>query len=348
MLVSFWVLIRRSDLDRHRRVLLQMLGAGVLVVGGGNLFSAYPVRAPFTAAAAQSDVVWDADIDNPFESIETIATGFDWTEGPVWLGDENGSLLFSDVPGNAIFRWNGELTTAFLAPSGYSNFPLPDFIREGGSNGLAIGRGGLVIADSGNRCISVVDLATRSRTILADNYQGKRFNSPNDLVIAQNGDVYFTDPPFGLVGVRESPLRELAFTGVFRIDANNQVHLIADNLNPNGIALSPDNRILYVTDADGWMAIDLDENGVPGNQRLLIPRSALDGRGDGMKVDIHGNLWTSGPGGIHVFSETGQHLGFASIDGRASNLAFGHGGLVYITNDNNVLRAKIRAGFAQH
>lgn len=325
-----------------------MLGIGALSAGAGSILSACSTR--MTSAALDTTPqtnVWDAGIENPLESMEVIATGFDWSEGPVWIGGEDGSLLFSDVPGNAIFRWDGQLTTAFIAPSGYAGFPLPDYIREGGSNGLASGRGGLVIADSGNRCISVIDMTTRTRTVLADNYQDKRFNSPNDLVVANNGDVYFTDPPFGLVGVRESPMRELEFTGVFRIDGNNQVHLVADNLNPNGIGLSPDNRTLYVTDADGWIAIDLNNESMPVSQKILVPRVAVDGRGDGMKVDSQGNIWTSGPGGIHVFSAQGQHIGFAPVEGRVSNCAFGPGGYLYITNDNNVLRGKIRAAFAQ-
>lgn len=335
-------------MDKNRRALIRILGAGALSAGAISIFNArHNPSVGMVFAAEQQTAVWSADIENPLESLEVISAGFDWSEGPVWIGNENGSLLFSDVPGNAIYRWDGQTTTAFLAPSGYAGFPVPEYIREGGSNGLAVGRGGLVIADSGNRCVSLVDLASRTRTVLADNYQGKRFNSPNDLVIANNGDVYVTDPPFGLTGIRESPLRELDFTGVFRIDGNNQVHLIADNLNPNGIGLSPDNRTLYVTDADGWISIDLDNEGMPLSQRILIPRAAVDGRGDGMKVDSQGNIWTSGPGGIHVFSAQGQHIGFAPVTGRASNCAFGPGGYLYITNDNNVLRGKIRAGFAR-
>jgi sugar lactone lactonase YvrE len=121
------------------------------------------------------------------------------------------------VPGNAIFSWDGKRTTVFLAPSGYQNFPIPASLREAGTNGLALGRGGLLVADSGTRVIARVDLATRQKTVLAESYQGKRFNSPNDLVVARNGDVYFTDPPFGLAGVQKSPLRELPYTGVFRL-----------------------------------------------------------------------------------------------------------------------------------
>ncbi len=332
-------------MNEKRRALIWLIGVGTLGAGALNIFNSRQLTGA-VFAAEQPAPVWGSSIPNPLEDLEVIASGFDWSEGPVWVGDENGSLFFSDVPGNAIFRWDGQTTSAYLAPSGYAGFPMPAHIREGGSNGLAVGRGGLVVADSGNRCVSLIDTASRSRTLLADRYQGKRFNSPNDLVIANNGDVYFTDPPFGLTGVRDSELRELDFTGVFRIDANNRVHLVADNLNPNGIGLSPDNRTLYVTDADGWIAMDLNNEGMPVSQKILVPRATVDGRGDGMKVDLQGNIWTSGPGGIHVFSSLGQHTGFTPIDGRVSNCAFGPEGYLYITNDNNVLRGKIRASFA--
>lgn len=287
-------------------------------------------------------------IANPIDgAVEVIATGYIWTEGPVWVGGEQGTLLFSDVPGNTIYSWDGKRTTPFLAPSGLRDFPIPTSIREAGSNGLALGRGGLLIADSGTRVIARVDLVTREKTILAGAYQGKRLNSPNDLVLARNGDIYFTDPPYGLAGVQKSPLRELAYTGVFRMTPDNQVHLIADNLFPNGIALSPDNRTLYATDNAGWIAIELDPSGKPGGQRTYVASESVGGaRGDGMKIDSAGNLWTSGRGGIYVFSPKGEHIGFAPISGRVSNCAFGPGKYLYVTNDTQVVRFRIRADFS--
>ena len=286
-------------------------------------------------------------IPNPLEgSVEVIATGYIWSEGPVWVGGEDGHLLFSDVPGNAIFSWDGKRTTVFLAPSGYQGFPIPASLREAGSNGLALGRGGLLIADSGTRVLARVDLATRQKTVIAESYQGKRFNSPNDLVVARNGDVYFTDPPFGLAGVQKSPLRELTYTGVFRLTPDNQVHLITDKLSPNGIALSPDNRTLYATDSSGWVAIDLDGSGMPAGQRQFVASEKVGGaRGDGMKADSAGNLWTSGRGGIYVFSPKGEHIGFAPIAGRVSNCAFGPGRYLYVSNDTQMVRGRIRPDF---
>lgn len=288
------------------------------------------------------------DAPNPLEGdVEVIASGIMWSEGPVWVGGEEGMLLFSDVTGNTIYSWDGEQTTAFRAPSGYQSFPIPDTLREAGSNGLALGRGGLLLADSGTRALTRVDLSTRERTVIVETYQGKRFNSPNDMVLARNGDIYFTDPPYGLTGVQNSPLRELPYTGVFRVTPDNQAHLISDKLSPNGIALSPDNRTLYVTDSTGWVAFDLDASGMPTGQRLFVASEKVQGaRGDGMKADSAGNIWTSGRGGIYVFSPQGEHIGFVPISGRVSNCAFGPGRYLYVTNDHQVVRGRIRADFA--
>ncbi|ODS51845.1 MAG: hypothetical protein ABS36_18910 [Acidobacteria bacterium SCN 69-37] len=329
-------------MNADRRSFLRVAG-GSVVVGAGSVWGA----SSLAAAQAPPAPVSFPGVPNPIEGeVEVIAKGFIWTEGPAWVGGENGRLLFSDVPGNAIYGWDGKQTTAFLAPSGYQNFPIPDTIREAGSNGLAEGRGGLLLADSGTRAIVRVDMTTRQRTIIVDKYQGKRLNSPNDLVLARNGDIYFSDPPYGLAGVQKSPQRELSYTGVFRVTPDNQVHLIADDLFPNGVALSPDNRVLYTTDNAGWMAFDLDASGMPAGRRVFVASDSVGGaRGDGMKVDSAGNLWTSGRGGIYVFSPKGEHIGFAPIPGRVSNCAFGPGRALYVTNDTQVVRVRIRADF---
>jgi gluconolactonase len=331
-------------MQTNRRSFLRAAGSSLVLGAAG--------AAPTAAGAPRGRQTQPAPVSfpgipNPLEgAVDAIATGYLWTEGPVWVGGEDGHLLFSDVPGNAIYSWNGKQTTAFLAPSGYQGFPIPATIREAGSNGLALGRGGLLIADSGTRAIARVDLATRQKTVFAEKYQGKRFNSPNDLVVARNGNVYFTDPPYGLAGVQKSTLREMTYTGVFRVTPDNQVQLIADNLFPNGIALSPDNRILYATDNTGWVAIDLDASGMPTGQRPFVLSEKVGGaRGDGMKADSAGNIWTSGRGGIYVFSPKGEHIGFAPISGRVSNCAFGPGRSLYVTNDTQVVRGRIRADF---
>ena len=327
-------------MEKDRRAFLSA-ACGSLLLGAASVWRAAAQRPALPPPSFP-------DVPNPLEGdVEVIAKDYIWCEGPVWVGGEDGHLLFSDVPGNAIYSWDGKQTTAFKAPSGYQGFPLPDSLREAGSNGLALGRGGLLLADSGTRALTRVDLSTRERTVIVDNYQGKRFNSPNDMVLARNGDIYFTDPPFGLTGVRESPLRELPYTGVFRVTPDNQVHLVADNLSPNGIALSPDNRTLYVTDTTGWVAIDLNASGMPTGQRLHVASEKVQGaRGDGMKVDSAGNIWTSGRGGIYVFSPKGEHIGFVPISGRVSNCAFAPGRYLYVSNDHQMVRGRIRADFA--
>ncbi|MDH3371813.1 MAG: SMP-30/gluconolactonase/LRE family protein [Gammaproteobacteria bacterium] len=339
-----------------RRSLLQLVGACTATIGIGGVIGACAREeketAPSIAAVART-------VENPIESLEIIGSGYIWTEGPVWLGDENGQLLFSDVPGNTIYSWvarereigdgeyswDGATTSVFLHPSGLDASPMPDYVREGGANGLALGRGGVVICDSGNRCISVIDLETRERTVLVDRYEGKRLNSPNDIVVARNGDIYFTDPPYGLVGVKDSPLLELDFTGVFRITPDNQLHVIADDLFPNGIGLSPDHRILYVNSRSGRMAFDLDSSGNAVGRRLFTSRESPGGGGDGFTVDASGKLWCLSRGGIHVFTPDGQRIGYRQFDGRTSNCAFGPGGYLYITNGDRVLRCKISEDF---
>lgn len=332
------VSMRGERMETDRRTFLRAAcGSVVLGVGAVGTSSAQRRSAPPSFP----------DVPNPLEGdVEVIASGYIWTEGPAWLGGEDGHLLFSDVPGNTIYSWDGEQTTAFLAPSGYQGFPIPATYREAGSNGLTLGRGGLLLADSGTRAIVRVDIATRERTVIADAYQGKRFNSPNDLVVARNGDIYFTDPPYGLAGVLESPLRELPYTGVFRVTPDNDVHLVADNLAPNGIALSPDNRTLYVTDRSGWVAFDLDASGMPTAQRQFVASEDVQGsRGDGMQADSAGNIWASGRGGIYVFSPQGKHIGFIPIAGRVSNCVFGPDRSIYISNDHQMVRGRIRADF---
>ena len=345
-----------------RRSLLQLAAGCTAAVGLGGALGACSRRseqAPVAGADEGAGPGTDDRLPDPIESLEIIGSGYIWTEGPVWLGDENGQLLFSDVPGNTIYSWVrrdreygdgeyswvGDTTSVFLRPSGLEVSTMPGYVREGGANGLALGRGGVVYADSGNRCISVVDLETRQKTVLVDRFEGKRLNSPNDLVVARNGDIYFTDPPYGLVGVRESPLRELDITGVFRITPNNELQLVADNLFPNGIGLSPDERILYVNDPAGRVAFDLDANGNVLGQRPFTSPDTPGRGGDGFTVDAAGKLWCLSRGGIHVFMPDGRRIGYRGFDGRASNCAFGADGYLYVTNGDRVLRCEVSDAF---
>ena len=287
----------------------------------------------------------------PDARIELLADGFDWSEGPVWRRD-GGYLLFSDVPRNTIYKWkDGEGLTVFLRPSGFMGPNPPG--RELGSNGLTLdARGALVIADHGNRQVARLDEATWTKTTLADRYQGKRLNSPNDLAYRSNGDLYFTDPPYGLKGLNEDPSKELDRNGVYRLTPAGALTLVASDVRfPNGIALSPDERTLYVANSDDkrpiWMAYDVQPDGSLARGRVFFDAAALVQRGarglpDGMRVDRDGNIFATGPGGVLVLSAQGRHLGTIVTGQPTANCAFGDdGSTLYITANNQLLRVRL-------
>ncbi len=280
-----------------------------------------------------------------------ITSGFVWAEGPVWV--ENGRyLLFSDVPANVMYRWSeAEGLSKFLSPSGYSG-PPTDTIREGGSNGLALDlSGALVYADSGDRGLTRLNLATRKKEIFLDRFDGKRFNSPNDLVVARNGSIYFTDPPYGLAGLDKSPLKEMPFSGVYLRRADGSVAVVDSSFAfPNGIGLSPDQSTLYVSNSDDKLAIirayTLGSDGLPARARTFFDATAMQGPNapgitDGLKVAPSGHLFASGPGGIMVISPGGELLGVIGAGQVISNCAFGDKTL-FMTSKNRVVRIALR------
>ena len=293
----------------------------------------------------------------PGTAIERLADGFEWSEGPVWVPDP-GYLLLSDVPKNRIYRWSErDGLSVFLEPSGYAGTDKGVF-REPGSNGLIRGDGNtILLADHGNRAIARLDLATRAKTLLATHFQGKRFNSPNDLVRASDGSIYFTDPPYGLEGLDTSPHKELPFNGVYRLLPSGAVELVDKGLTfPNGVALSPDGRTLYVAVSDPNRAhtysYSPDESGRATGRRLLADlteaaRSGLPGLPDGMAVDVRGNLYATGPGGVHVFSPNGVRLGRIDTGTAVANCAFGEDGKsLFLASDNLLARVRTKvAGF---
>lgn len=285
--------------------------------------------------------------------VETIATGIRWAEGPVWVPSLQ-ALLFSDPPANIMRRWTrASGTSAFLSPSGAADSD-PARIREPGSNGLALdGRGRLLICDSGSRALVRLDLATRRRTTLADRFRGKRFNSPNDLHAARSGAVFFTDPPYGLVDGDRSSVKELDHNGVYRWTPDGAVVLIDDTLSrPNGIALSPDERRLYVSVSDPTapriMAYDLDRAGRPGRRSVLVDATGWPGPGlpDGMKVARNGTLFCAAPGGLHIMRPDGERLGLIASSDPIANCAFGeNGAALFLAANDRILRLPLQRGF---
>lgn len=284
--------------------------------------------------------------------IETLAQGFSWSEGPTWRR-AGGYLLFSDVPANTIYKWKqGEGLSVYLRPSGYTGPNPPG--RELGSNGLTTdANGAVVMADHGNRLVARLNDSLFTKTTLASHFEGKRFNSPNDLVFRSNGDLYFTDPPFGLRGLNNDKAKELPYSGVFRVAKNGNVSLLTKELSfPNGIAFSPDERTLYVSNADGkkaiLMAYPVNSDGSIGAGRTFFDASALVASGargvpDGMRVDKLGNVFAAGPGGILILSPAGKHLGTITTGQPTANCAFGDdGSTLYITANDRLMRVKLR------
>lgn len=289
----------------------------------------------------------------PGAAIEKLADGFQWSEGPVWIpgGDY---LLFSDVPANKMFRWSErDGLSVFLDPSGYDG-PEPEGFREPGTNGLIRGPGNTILAaDHGSRALVRIDLATKERTFLARHYQGKKFNSPNDLVLAKSGAIYFTDPPYGLEGLNDSPLKELAHNGVYRLDPDGTVTLLHAGLTfPNGVILSPDEKTLYVANSDPERAVivafDLAADGTLSNERLFADMTPLVGKEmpglpDGMAVDKAGNIFATGPGGVHVFTPGGARLGRIDSGTAIANAKFGEDGrTLFLTSHNMLARIRTR------
>lgn len=301
---------------------------------------------PFAGRIERLDPAFDRLVA-PETKFEKLAEGFNWSEGPVWF---DGALLFSDVPENLIYRWKPGTTVAeiFLKPSGQLT-PASGF-QEPGSNGLGRdAHGRLLICQHGERRIARYE--NGKFTALADRFEGKRFNSPNDLAVRKSGEIYFTDPPYGLAKLNDSPLKELAWNGVYRIGKNGEVTLLTKTLTfPNGIGFSPDEKILYVAVSDQKapriVAFEVQPDGTIANERTFFDAQALrkdGGKGlpDGLKVDREGNLWATGPGGVLVISPAGKLLGRLNTGEATGNCCWGgDGATLYITADMFLLRVK--------
>ena len=283
---------------------------------------------------------------------EVLADGFTWAEGPLWR-PASGDLLFTDVPENTVYRWSeAEGLSVYLRPSGLA-VGTGEGMREVGGNGLALdAEGHLIIADSGTR--TVMRVGDRFvRDTLAATYGGRRFNSPNDLAVHASGALFFTDPPYGLAGIDDSPLKEQLHNGVYRLDPDGTVTLLVDDLTrPNGIALSPDQRTLYVANSDPeaavWMAYPVEGDLGLGEGRVLFDATAWvgpdrPGNADGMAVAADGTLFATGPGGVLVLTPDGEYLGTISTGRATANCAFGgtDGRTLYMTAANTLQRIRL-------
>jgi gluconolactonase len=287
---------------------------------------------------APLEVEGEVPVDGP---LERIATGFEFTEGPVWSRD--GSLLFSSPNTNAIYRWTpaGQVTV-FRSKSGYSGVDIGRF-HQPGSNGLTFSPDGLLtICQHGNRRVIRVN-PHGDTTVLADRYDRKRLNSPNDLVYRSDGTLFFTDPPFGL---RDRDAAELGFSGVYRVSPGGEVSLLTDELaGPNGLAFSPDERWLYVGDWDPDHKAVMRYDPETGEGELFCDLTDAPGEDaiDGIKVDVEGRLYVCGPGGIWVISPEGERLGLLRLPEDPHNLAWGDddGRTLYVTALTSVYRLRM-------
>lgn len=307
------------------------------------------------ATVERLDALLDAVIDDGF-SVEVIAEGHTWTEGPLWVPQHN-MLLFSDIPPNKIFKWTAaDGVEEYLFPSGYTGSE-PSTSREPGSNGLVLNNAGqLVLCQHGDRRVSVMDAPLDQPAALfiplVSGYEGKKLNSPNDVIIDRAGNLWFTDPPYGLPGNADDPGKELPFQGVYHVTPDGTVTLLTDSITrPNGLALSPDEKMLVVANSDAdkamWYAFDVTQEHALTNARVLYDATAAgkseQGLPDGLKFDSKGNLFATGPGGVWIFDPAGMLIGKIKVNDPASNCALSSDEKVlFITNDDRVLRVTLR------
>jgi gluconolactonase len=285
--------------------------------------------------------------------VEIITEGFDWSEGPLWVESEK-MLLFCDIPKNTIYKWTEEKgKEVYLTPSGYTGSTPRG--GETGSNGLLLNhQGQLVLCQHGDRRLAVMNAPLNSPKpefiTLADSYKGRKFDSPNDAAIRSNGDIFFTDPPYGLEKNVEDPLKEAPWQGVYKWSTDGKVTLLTDTLTrPNGIAFLPGEKSIIIANSDpanaAWYLFDIDANDSLINGRVLYDATkepgSEPGLPDGLKINKAGFIFATGPGGVWVFGPDNKLLGKIKLDGVSANCAFA-GNMLYITADNYLLRVQLK------
>ncbi len=328
---------------RTRRLLLRLIPAALLLGPAAHAQDAT------LGTIERLDPRFDAIVPKDAK-VERLADGFDWSEGPVWVNKEGGYLLFSDVPRNVVYRWDAKGgVRPFLKPSGYTG-PV-ERGGEPGSNGLTLDpQGRLVLMQHGDRRVARLD--DGKFTSLAGTFEGKKFNSPNDGTYDRQGNLYFTDPPYGLPRGADDPTKELPFQGVYRLAPDGKVTLLTKELSrPNGIGLSPDEKTLYVANSDPekavWMTFPIQADGSLGAGKVFFDstpwvKQGKKGLPDGLKLDARGNLFATGPGGVHVFAPDGTHLGTFATGEATANCGWGDdGSTLYITADMYLGRVKL-------
>ena len=340
-----------SERKQMRQIVLIAVAASMLYVPAeAQNTTNFPAIGHVDRFDAGLDAIVAADA-----KIEVLCGGFEWSEGPVWMPEPDnkfgGYVLFSDIPHNAIVKWQeGVGSSIFMQPSGYTG--VANYGNEPGCNGLALDAvGQLMMCEHGDRRISVLT-KEGGKVTLADRWDGKRLNSPNDLALRSNGDLFFTDPIYGLPGKADDPRREIDFCGVYRLQPDGTVTLQSSEMSrPNGIGFSPDHQTLYVANSDRsdpvWRAFPLKADGNVGKPETFFDASKDDriprGGGDGLKVDRHGNVFATGPGGVLVLSPAGKLLGRIVTGERIANVGWGNdGSVLYLTSDMYLCRIQTK------
>jgi len=324
--------------------------AGAALIGSSCTAGNTPPAA-LESFAVKLDVFDDRfyDLIGRETKADILAEGFQWSEGPCWDLDKK-KLYFTDVPQNKAYSWSAKKgLQTFLTPSGEANV---EGFREPGANGLFFDhQSRLLLCNHGRRSVEVVQTDSKTRETLTQGFEGKKFNSPNDIVATRDGHIFFTDPPYGLEGLNDSSVKELPYNGVYHLTPNGEVQLIDIDLTfPNGIAISKDGRALYVSQSDPkrpiLMRYELNASYKVVDKTLFFDfatfmKPGAYGLPDGMTLDKAGNIFTTGPGGIYVITPEGHALGRLSLDRASSNCSFGEKGkTLFVTNQDRLLRIK--------